>query len=190
MINTPSTSPSPISVIPSNLISLKSKTDDTISRYCGSNPDFKEKFERLSDSFRQSNVLAQPAKAIVATPFLAGFFANFLAIYALLKIYSIVESDRVKFPGSPYAQTREPAIAGLTNAFEDVFLKSFKAFGYDIDSYRSWKNEAHNSYSDIDSTKFDSAKTADFFKDVRGDLSSLEKGLDDALKERNASMAV
>ncbi len=190
MSNTPSTSPSPSSVSPSNLISLKSKTDDTISRYCGSNPDFKEKFERLSDSFRQSNVLAQPAKAIVATPFLAGFFANFLAIYALLKIYSIVESDRVKFPGSPYAQTREPAIAGLTNAFEDVFLKSFKAFGYDIDSYRTWKNEAHNSYSDIDSTKFDSAKTADFFKDVRGDLSSLEKGLDDALKERNASMAV
>ena len=190
MSNTPSTSPSPSSVTPSNLISLESRTNNMINRYCGNDPDFKEKFQRLSNSFRQSNIIAQPAKAIVATPFLAGFFANFLAIYALLKIYSIAESDRVKFQGSPYAQTREPAIEGLTNAFEDVFLKSFKAFGYDINSYSSWKNEAHNSFSDIDSTKFSGAKTEDFFKGARDDLHDLEKGLNDALNRRNSPMVV
>lgn len=124
----PSSSPAPKAALPANL-------QNPINHYC-SDPNFKEKFERLRDAVTQENIFAQPIKAMIGAPILAGFFANFIALYALLKIYSINESDRVRYQGSPYATTREPAIAGVNEAFEDFFSNSLKAFGFDSQSYR------------------------------------------------------
>jgi len=136
MTSAPSNSPSSPKANQASFSNFQRATNDKINFYC-QDPTFKERFNKLSQDIQANHILIQPAKIIFGTPVLAGFLANFMALYLLLKIYTAAESDRVKFPGTPYAQIRPPAIGSLVDKFEDVVSSAFKICGYEIDPLRN-----------------------------------------------------
>ncbi|MFM7558128.1 MAG: hypothetical protein ACKO46_06140 [Alphaproteobacteria bacterium] len=136
MTSAPSNSPSSPTANQASFSNFQRATNNKINFYC-QDPTFKERFDKLSKAIEANNAITQPIKLIFGTPVLAGFFANFMALYLLLKIYTAAESDRVRFPGSPYAQTRPPAIGSLVDKFEDVVSSAFKICGYEIEPLRN-----------------------------------------------------
>lgn len=136
MTSVPSTSPSSPNASPASFLNFQQATENKINFYC-QDPTFKERFKKLSHDIQTNHILNQPAKIIFGMPIAVGFFANFMALYLLLKIYTAAESDRVKFPGSPYAQIRPPAIGAIVDRFEDLVSSAFKICGYEIEPLRN-----------------------------------------------------
>jgi len=134
-MSTPSSSPSSPSATPANLLSLQNSVQQKIDFYC-QDQRFKESFDKLSGAVKANNALSQPLKLVFGAPVMAGFFANFIALYTILKLYSVLNSDRVKYPGSVLPVIKPTPIQAFVNIFEDSFVKSFKFCGFDTEPLR------------------------------------------------------
>jgi len=125
----------------------------------------------LNNKFNQIKSLLKfpdPVKPLLCGPVASGFFANFLALYAVLKIFSLVNADRVKYPGSLFPITRPHPLQAFVDKFETICSSCYSAIGFNTDNYKFSETQKRSFNSIFDEFREkDYSKHRDFLIDQR-----------------------